>query len=202
MDRFNTISLFILLSFIGIVLGQQSPQTYNVLFSTTTGDVEIFVNRSYSPYGSDRFYALIQDGFYTDNAFFRVIQTPLFVAQFGISPSSSLNEKWNVTIPNDPVVISNTAGTITFAAEEENNQACCRTTQLFINYADNSFLDSAGFSPFGRVISGFNNTLKFYGGYGEEPDQSLIYSEGNSYLQENFPLLSYLNSVKIITEQW
>ena len=41
------------------------------------------VTRSLAPLGADRFYALVQDGFYNESALFRVL--PGFVLQFGIS---------------------------------------------------------------------------------------------------------------------
>ena len=48
----------------------------------------------------------------------------------------------------DPVIVSNTIGTISYATAGPNT----RTTQLFINYINNSRLDPLGFSPFGRLI--------------------------------------------------
>lgn len=38
---------------------------------------------AWAPLGADHFYALVQDGFYTEAAFFRVV--PNFVVQFGIA---------------------------------------------------------------------------------------------------------------------
>ena len=42
-----------------------------------------------------------------------------------------------------------------------------RTTQMFINFGDNSNLDSAGFAAFGKVTKGMDVVDKIYSGYGE-----------------------------------
>jgi peptidyl-prolyl cis-trans isomerase A (cyclophilin A) len=48
--------------------------------------------------------------------------------------------------------MSNIVGTLTFATAGPNT----RTTQLYFNLADNSFLDSQGFAPFAKVTKGWN----------------------------------------------
>ncbi len=74
---------------------------------------------------------------------------PGFVVQFGISARPEVSRVWqHADIPDDPVTQSNTRGTLTFATAGPNT----RTTQVFINLADNSSLDNMGFSPFGKVI--------------------------------------------------
>merc|ERR1712032_924620 len=128
-----------------------APQLFTVEFVTDISDTPIIieVTRSLAPLGADRFFALVQDGFYNQSALFRVV--PDFVLQFGISGSSDQNENWlHNEIKDDPVVGSNTRGTISYATAGPDS----RTTQLFINYGDNSQLDSMGFAPFGEVGGG------------------------------------------------
>ncbi|EFA80691.1 cyclophilin-type peptidylprolyl cis-trans isomerase [Heterostelium album PN500] len=175
-----------------------APETFDVVFQTSQGDFVLSLNRTWSPNGVDHLFDLVTAQYYDINYFFRVIQSPTpFVAQWGINGNPSVSQKWNITIPDDPVVVSNTVGTVAYAAEMNGNTACCRTTQLFINYGDNSFLDKSGFAPIGVITQGFSNTMKFFSGYGENPDQTLIYEQGNSYLEANFPKLDYISTARI-----
>ena len=65
------------------------------------------------------------------------------------------------------------------------------TPSRYINFGDNSRLDKDGFAPFGVVVEGLSVAQGLYAGYGETPDQDLIYSQGNAYLQSKFPKLDY-----------
>ncbi len=91
-------------------------------------------------------------------------------------------------------------GTITFATAGPNT----RTTQLFINFGDNTRLDGHGFAPFGKVIEGMDVVDKINGEYGEGapggngPDQGRIQMEGNAYLKKDFPNLDYIKSATIV----
>ena len=80
--------------------------------------------------------------------FFRVI--PLFVVQFGINGDPEVQNNWKAkgNIKDDPVIGSNTRGTITFATSGPGT----RTTQMFINTGNNKRLHAQGFSPIGEVI--------------------------------------------------
>jgi peptidyl-prolyl cis-trans isomerase A (cyclophilin A) len=78
-----------------------------------------------------------------------------------------------------------------------------RTTQVFINFRDNTNLDAMGFAAFGQVTTGMDVVDKIHTGYGEGaprgqgPDQGRIQAEGNAYLVKSFPRLDYIKSATI-----
>jgi len=174
-------------------LKARAPEVYKVKFTTTKGDVIIQVNRVWAPIGSDRFYNLVRGGFYKDAAFFRIV--PRFVAQFGIPARPDVAAVWDrAYLVDDRVTQSNKRGTLTFATAGPNT----RTTQIFINYSDNTSLDSQGFAPFGTVIEGMDLVDKFFAGYGESPDQSRITAQGKAYLDKSFPNLDRIISAVVM----
>ena len=174
-------------------LTAKAPETYQVKFATTKGDITIQVNRAWAPIGADRFYNLVKHGFYNGAAFFRIV--PGFIVQFGLSGDPAVNGAWkNANIKDDPVTQSNRPGTLTFATAGPNT----RTTQLFINFGNNGPLDGQGFAPFGQVTSGMDVVQKLYSGYGERPDQGAITNEGKAYLDKNFPNIDRIETATII----
>jgi|SRR5665213_781007 len=180
-------------------LTAKAPETFKAQFDTTKGKFTIEVTRSLSPNGADRFYNLVRSGYFKDIAFFRVI--PGFMCQFGVHGDPAVSAKWReANISDDPVKGSNTRGTITFATAGPGT----RTTQLFINFGDNTGLDGQGFSPFGKVTGGMDVVDKINSEYGEGapggrgPDQSRVQMEGNAYLKKDFPNLDYIKSASII----
>ncbi len=184
---------------------ETAPDEFTVLLETTEGEVRIRVHRAWAPRGADRFYNLVRIGFYDDTAFYRVIRSPQpFMAQIGFHGDPAVDGAWRkVPIQDDPVKASNTRGTVTFAKTNAPNS---RTTQIFVNYADNSFLDRMGFAPFGEVVSGMEVVDALHAGYGEGapqgrgPSQGRIASEGDSYLREAFPELDRIVKATVVTE--
>ena len=179
-------------------LNERAPNTYKAKFETSKGTFVIQVNRDWAPNGADRFYNLVKAGFYNDARFFRVIDG--FMVQFGISGNPDVSAAWtNATIPDDPVRESNARGTVTFATAGPNT----RTTQVFINFNNNSGLNGQGFAPFGKVISGMDVVDSLYRGYGEGaprgngPNQGLIKAQGNAYLVTQFPKLDFIKKATI-----
>jgi len=174
-------------------LTAKSPDVYEVTVKTTAGDFVVTVTRAWAPLGADRFYNLVKHGFFTDAAFFRVV--PNFIVQFGLSANPAVNKVWdNASIKDDPVTQSNHTGYLTFATRGPNT----RTTQLFINLAENgSQLDGQGFAAFAQVTTGMDVVQKLYSAYGESPDQARITSEGKAYLDKSFPKLDHIISATV-----
>jgi peptidyl-prolyl cis-trans isomerase A (cyclophilin A) len=180
-------------------LHEQAPANYKVKFDTSKGAFVIEVHRDWAPLGADRFYNLVKNGFYNNARFFRVITG--FMVQFGINGDPALSAQWRTAkINDDAVKQSNKRGLITFATAGPNT----RTTQVFINFADNTMLDKQGFAPFGQVVSGMEVVDGLYSGYGEGaprgngPDQSRVQGEGNAYLTTSFPKMDYIKAVTIV----
>jgi peptidyl-prolyl cis-trans isomerase A (cyclophilin A) len=169
-------------------LKARSPEVYKVKLTTTKGDVIIQVNRVWAPIGADRFYNLVRGGFFKDAAFFRTI--PNFMTQFGIPARPDVAAAWaHADLIDDRVTQSNKRGMVTFAKTSLPNS---RSTQIFINYGDNVFLDPQGFAPFGQVIQGMDVVDKFFSGYGDSPDQGRITAQGKAYLDKSFPNLDHI----------
>jgi peptidyl-prolyl cis-trans isomerase A (cyclophilin A) len=140
-----------------------APAAFNVSWTFgKLGAVNLSVQRKWSPLGVDRFYNLVKYGYFSsehepDNnaGMFRVV--PGFVVQFGIAGNATVAQaSEKAVIDNDPVILSNIRGTISYAAEQDptTGKACNRTTQVYINYGDNSSLDADGFTPFGVISEG------------------------------------------------
>lgn len=96
----------------------------------------------------------------------------------------------------------NVRGTIAYAMLTSPNT---RTTQLFINLADNTALDAQGFAPVGRVVEGMEVVDSLYAGYDEGAGggmrggrQGRIFAEGNAHLDRDFPKLDRLVRATIV----
>ena len=171
---------------------EKAPAKFKVKFVTTKGTFVVEVTRAWAPIGADRVYNLVKIGYFKDIGFFRVMDN--FMAQFGIHGDPSISRYWKgASIKDDPVVESNKRGFVTFAKMRAANT---RTTQLFINFKDNSYLDKQGFAPFGKVIQGMDVVDKIYK-VEQKPNQGRILAEGNRYLAK-FPELDYIRSATIL----
>ncbi len=175
-------------------LAAAAPDSFNLVFATSKGDVEVRLRREWSPLGVDRLHYLATNGFFEGARFFRVV--PGFVVQFGLSGRPDVDEAFKrLMIADDSVRETNRRGTLVFATSGPNT----RTTQLFINLADNAPLDERGFSPMGEVVRGMDVVDQINSEYGEQSNiQGRIEREGNDFFRERFPALDSIISVRVV----
>ena len=179
------------------------PESYRVQIDTTKGKIVLEVTRSLAPRGADRFYHLVETGFFDDSRFYRVIRGRF--AQFGIAGNPAIADIWRAArFPDDPVRASNVRGTFAFAMTGPD----ARTTQIYINTGDQIRQDADGFAPFGKVVEGMEVVDRLYAEYGETSGggmragkQGKLFEEGNAYLDREFPRLDKLLKATIITDK-
>ena len=180
----------------------QAPEKFQAKFQTNQGDFTIEVVREWAPRGADRFYELVNRHYFDGARFYRVVKK--FIAQFGMSKDPKTNQLWSqLKLVDDPGKQSNKRGFVSFAQLGPKT----RTTQVFINLADNAkLLDKSGFVPFGKVVSGMDVVDQLYSGYGdmpprgEGPDPTKYGSLGDEYLERSFSKLDTIKSVALIAQ--
>jgi peptidyl-prolyl cis-trans isomerase A (cyclophilin A) len=182
-------------------LPQKAPDVYRVQLDTSKGPIIVEVHKEWAPRGAERFYELVNSGYYNGARFYRVVRN--YIAQFGFSGNPKNDALWQMAyIPDDPVKQSNRKGFVSFAQ----SGPATRSTQVFINLRDNKDLDKSGFAPFGQVVEGMENVEKLYYSYGDlpprgyGPDPSQLGSQGNAYLDAKFPRLDHIRKAVVLRE--
>ncbi len=176
-----------------------APEEYSIRFETTKGTFDVRVYSAWSPQAADRLYQLVKHKYFDYAIFYRVAED--FVAQFG-SSNRMLTSQWmSYPVPDEPVMHSNTRGTITFARAGKDN----RGSDLFINLSDNAKLDTMeqlgvrGYPPIGEVIQGMEVVDKLYDVYGDDLMQETdrMYSDRNGFMQA-YPGLDYIKEAYLV----
>ena len=135
-----------------------------VLFETTMGNIKIELDMQNAPNTSENFLAYVDDGYFVDTTFHRVI--PNFMIQGGgITANMQDKPSKRAQIQNEANNgLKNDRGTLAMARTSDPQSA---TAQFFINVADNHFLDykSAtpqgwGYAVFGKVTEGMDTVEK------------------------------------------
>lgn len=128
-----------------------------VLFSTNLGDFEVELFDKEAPETVKNFLSYVESGFYEGTVFHRVI--PGFMAQGGGYTEDLEDKDGGEPIRNEASNgLKNERGTIAMARTNNPHSA---TSQFFINYVDNYFLDYVsetpqgwGYAVFGKVTKG------------------------------------------------
>jgi cyclophilin family peptidyl-prolyl cis-trans isomerase len=133
---------------------QEDKMVY-ISMETTKGTMYLALNETKAPISTANFLAYIEDGFYNDTIFHRVI--PGFMIQGGGFTQDLQKKSTKDEIKNEwKNGLKNTRGTIAMA--RLGRQPDSATSQFFINLADNGFLDQprdgAGYAVFGHIVKG------------------------------------------------
>ena len=126
------------------------------LISTSLGKITIDLEDDRAPVTVENFLNYIEQGFYEQTIFHRVI--PGFMIQGGGMTKEISGKKTNPPIKNEAKNgLLNLRGTLAMARTQEKDSA---TSQFFINLADNHFLDHGsrdyGYAVFARVSDGMD----------------------------------------------
>ncbi len=175
------------------------PEVFRVKFDTSQGAFIVEAHRDWAPRGVDRFHELVRIRYFDEGRFFRVLKG--FIAQFGVHRDFDVHDKWRqLVIPDDPPKEKNLRGTLAFAKSGPDT----RSTEIFINLADNAVLDQQGFVPFAKIVEGVDVIDKIYSGYGEfrpegkELDPGRVEGETNEYLVPRFPKMDYIKTARFV----
>jgi peptidyl-prolyl cis-trans isomerase A (cyclophilin A) len=177
---------------------EKAPDVYMAQFDTSVGTFIIRATRSWGPNAADRFYNLVKNGFYDNCRFFRVV--PKSLVQFGLHGDPAVSQAWlKAYIKPDRARMSNTRGRVSFAAVSvAATDQSTRSTQVFINYSDNSKMDQEGFGAFGEVITSMVMVERIFDKYGEGPDVVQLLMQGNAWLTQTMPQLDYIKTATIV----
>jgi len=130
---------------------------------TNHGDIAIELLEEAAPISCKNFLQYVEDGFFTDTVFHRVIRN--FMIQGGGMSSDMQAKKTRQPIKNEAANgEKNLRGTLAMA---RTNVVDSATSQFFINLKDNAFLDHGGrdygYAVFARVTEGMDVVDKIAG---------------------------------------
>ncbi len=169
------------------------PSPPEVKLKTSLGDVVIQLDPEKAPISSRNFLEYVKAGFYDGTIFHRVI--PGFMAQGG-----GFDTGFNQKPTRDPIKneadngLKNVRASVAMARTSVPDSA---TSQFFINFVDNGFLDHTsptmqgwGYAVFGRVVGGMevvdriaNTPTGSRNGHSDVPSTDIVIEKA-SVLQE------------------
>lgn len=143
------------LAFSSDAAAQDAAEKPRVELDTTAGKIVLEVDPQKAPITAENFLKYVDDGFYNNLIFHRVI--PDFMIQTG-GLDDKMNDKregQRAPIKNESGNgLTNVRGSIAMARTNNPHSA---TSQFFINLRDNGFLDQgAGYAVFGKVVEGMD----------------------------------------------
>ncbi len=130
-----------------------------IKLTTNMGEIIVQLNTEKAPISSANFLAYVKAGFYDGTIFHRVI--PGFMAQGGGFDTDFNQKETNAQIKNEADNgLKNVRGTLAMARTPDPDSA---SSQFFINYKDNDFLNYSsptpngwGYAVFAEVVEGMD----------------------------------------------
>ena len=141
-------------------MNDETASNPQVLLETTMGNITIELDAQNAPNSSANFLAYVDDGYFADTTFHRVI--PNFMIQGGgITADMADKPSKRAPIENEANNgLKNDRGTLAMARTGDPHSA---TSQFFINHNDNAFLNHSsettqgwGYAVFGKVTDGMD----------------------------------------------
>jgi peptidyl-prolyl cis-trans isomerase B (cyclophilin B) len=162
--RLAKIILFSLLAVSSLALAKETPKKMStpptrVKFETTLGDFVVQLDAAKAPVTVENFLTYVKEGHYDGTIFHRVIAG--FMAQGGGYTADFKQKPTHASIKNEANNgLPNKRGSIAMARTPDPNSA---SSQFFINYNDNAFLNYTsptpqgwGYAVFGEVVEGMD----------------------------------------------
>jgi len=141
-------------------MNDETTDNPRVLIETTMGNITIELDAKNAPNSSANFLAYVEDGYFVDTIFHRVI--PNFMIQGG-GITADMQDKPGSHAPIENEAnngLKNDRGTLAMARTGDPHSA---TSQFFINHSDNAFLNFSsessqgwGYAVFGKVTDGMD----------------------------------------------
>lgn len=158
----NIILALMLFSFTPFLFAKEhkmSETATKVKLTTSLGAIVVQLNSEKAPISAANFLSYVKEGFYNGTIFHRVI--PGFMAQGGGFDTDFEQKRTHAEIQNEADNgLKNKRGTLAMA---RTNAPHSGSSQFFINYKDNSFLDHTGknasgwgYAVFAEVIEGMD----------------------------------------------
>jgi peptidyl-prolyl cis-trans isomerase B (cyclophilin B) len=139
---------------------ETATENVSVMLETSMGHITIEVDMANAPNTGENFLAYVDDGYFIDTIFHRII--PNFMVQGGgMTADMSDKPSKHAAIKNEANNgLKNDRGTLAMARTGDPHSA---TSQFFINHADNGFLNHSsetsqgwGYAVFGKVTDGMD----------------------------------------------
>lgn len=134
-----------------------APKLRLVALETNFGTIKLELDSGKAPLSTENFINYVEDGFYNNTIFHRVISG--FMIQGGLFRSDFTYDQPNEAIYNEANNgLTNVRGSIGMARTAEPHSA---KSQFYINVVDNTFLDfpgtdNWGYTVFGKVVEGMD----------------------------------------------